>query len=164
MFDEKFKKKSLFQNQKTFFFENFSQNNRELQSISSLQSIRKYRLIKFRKIQNRKVWINTCLRNQFALSSTKTCLKNQSIYHIKCSMFFSSNRNFQSNHLFFSSYFFVFSRFFFLFSQSFRSFQLQKWIALTFTNKSFRSLIVSILNLSFRNEIKKRRKINCSNI
>ena len=103
------KKKVCFKIKKTFFFENSSQNNRELQFISNLQSIKKYRLIKFRKIQNRKVWINTCLRNSFALSSTKICLKNQSIYHIKCFMFFASIRSFQSNFLFF---FHIFSSFF----------------------------------------------------
>ena len=65
--------------------------------------------------------------------------------------------------------FFIFISFrlfsiFFLLSHSFRSFQLRKWIVLTFINKSFQSLIVSILNLSFRNEIEKRREINCSNV
>ena len=62
---------------------------------------------------------------------------------------------------------FIFFRFFFdffLFSYSFRLFQLQKWIVLTFINKSFRSLIVSILNLLIRNEIEKKREINYSNI
>ena len=82
------------------------------------------------------MWINTCLRNQFALLSAKTYLKNRSNHYTKCFMF--STRFFSS-----FSYFFVFFWFYFLLSQSFRSCQLQQWIALTFTNKLFRSLIVS---------------------
>ena len=105
-----------------FLLENFSQNNRELQSTSSLQSIKSRRLVKTQKIQNRKVWINTCLRNQFALFSTKICLRNQSIYHTKCFIFSTSIRSLQSKLLFFFSYFFVFFRSFFLHSHSFRSF------------------------------------------
>ena len=139
----KSKKKACFKVKKTFLFENSSQNNCELQSTSSLQSIRSRRLVKTQKAQNRKVEINTCLRNQFALFSTKICLRNRSIYHIKCSLSSTSIRNLQSKLLFSFSYFFVFFRFFFLLSHSFSSFQLQEWIALTSTNKSFRSLIVS---------------------
>ena len=161
MFDEKFRKlkRCYFKIKRTSLSQNSSQNNRELKSTSSLQSIRSRRLVKVQKVQNWKFWINICLRNQFALSSSKICLRNQSIYHIKCSMSSTSIRSLQ---LFSFSYFFVFFRSFFLFSHSFRSFQLQKSIALTFTNKSFRSLIVLILNLLFRDEIEKRRKINRS--
>ena len=46
MFDEKIKKRVYFKVKRTFFFENFSQNNRELQFISSLQTIKSRRLIK----------------------------------------------------------------------------------------------------------------------
>ena len=74
-------KRVCFRVKRTFLLENSSQNNRELQSTSSLQSIRSRRLIKTQKAQNRRVWINTCLRNQFALLSTKTCLRKRSIYH-----------------------------------------------------------------------------------
>ena len=113
----------------TFLFKH-SQNNRELRFISSLQSIRSRRLVRARKAQNRKIWINTCLRNQFALFSAKTFLRNRSNYYTKCSM--------SSTRLFFSfSYFFVFFRFFSLLSHSFRSFSLQKWIVLASINKSF---------------------------
>ena len=188
MFDEKFKRESLFQSQKNvFFFENSSQIKRELRSTSSLQSIRSRQLIETQKAQNRRVWINTCLRNSFALlsakillrnrtiyytncqisSTAKTCLRNQSIYYTNCSMFFASIWNLLSKLFSSFSYFFVFSRSFFLLSHSFRSFQLQEWIALTFMNKSFRSLIVSfnkITNLLLRNETEKRQRVKCSNI
>ena len=141
------KKRTCFKVKRTFLFENFFQNNRELQSISSLQSIKNRRLIKIWKTQNRKVWINTCLRNRFASFSIKIFLRNRSIYYINCQVF-SVIWSFQSlvllqKFLFSFSYFFVFSQSFSLFSRSFRSCQLQKWVALTFTNKSFRSLIVS---------------------
>ena len=159
IFDKKFKKKICFNIKWTLFFKHF-QIKCESSFISSLQSIKNRRLFRIQKIQNRKVWINTCLRNQFALFSTKICLKNRSNYYTKCSMFSTSIRKL----LFSFLYFFVFFRFFFLFSHSFRSFSLQKRIVLTFINKSFRSLIMSILNLSFRNEIEKKRKINYSNI
>ena len=65
-------KKVYFRVKRTLLFEHFSQINRELQSTSDLQSIKNRQLIKTQKTQNRKVEINTCLRNQFALSSTKT--------------------------------------------------------------------------------------------
>ena len=75
MFDEKFKKKIYFKVKITNFFKHF-QIKCKSSSISNLQSIRNRQLIRFRKIQNRKIRNNTCLRNQFALFSTKTCLKN----------------------------------------------------------------------------------------
>ena len=153
------KKRTCFKVKRTFLFENFFQNNRELQSISSLQSIKNRRLIKIWKTQNRKVWINTCLRNRFASFSIKIFLRNRSIYYINCQVF-SVIWSFQSlvllqKFLFSFSYFFVFSQSFSLFSRSFRSCQLQKWVALTFTNKSFRSLIVSF-NKSNRFVVLKR--------
>ena len=149
-------KKIYFRIKTTYFFKHFQIKCKSL-FISNLQSIKSRQLIKFRKIQNRKFRNNTCLRNQFVLFSTKFCLKNRSNYYTNCFMF--------STKFFFSfSYFFVFFRFFFLFSHSFRSFSLHEWIVLTFINKLFRSLIVSILNLSLRDEIEKKRKINCSNI
>ena len=157
------KKKFCFRIKITFFFRNFSQNNRKLRFISNLQSIKNRWLFKIRKIQNRKIWINTYLRNQFALFSTKTCLKSRSKYYTKCLMFSASTWSFLSRFLFSFSYFFVFFSIFFLFSHSLRLFQLQKRIVLTFINKSCRSLIV-LLNFSLRNEIEKKRKINCSNI
>ena len=56
MFNEKFKKKNLLKSQDNdFFFENVFQINRKLRFISSLQSIKNRRLIKIRKIQNRKI-------------------------------------------------------------------------------------------------------------
>ena len=158
------KKRICFKIKKTFFFENSSQINRELRSTSSLQSIKSRRLVKIQKAQNRKVWINTCLRNQFALFLIKVYSRNRSNYYTKCSMSFASTWSLLSRLFFSFSYFFVFFRFFFLLSHSLRSFQLQERIVLTSINKLFWSLIVSILNLSLRNEIEKKRKINRSNI
>ena len=99
----------------TLFLENSSQVSRELRFISSLQSIRNRRLIRIRKIQNRKVWISTCLRNQFALFSAIICLKNRSNYHTNCQMSFAFTWNFLSKLFFSFSYFFVFFRLFFCF-------------------------------------------------
>ena len=134
MFDDKFKKKIYFRVKTTFLFE-YSQIKRESSLTSNLQSIRSCRLIKIQKVQNRKVWINTCLRNSFALIATNA-LKNRSFYHTKCQTSFILNRNFFAIkilikiliHMIFAYIFVVFS--IFVFKSSFllhllRSIQLQ---------------------------------------
>ena len=85
-------KKVYFKIKTTYFFKH-SQIKCKFLSISSLQSIRNRRLIKIRKIQNRKIWISTCLRNQFALFLAKTCLKNRFFRHTKWQTFFASNHD-----------------------------------------------------------------------
>ena len=139
------KKRIYFRIKTTCLFKH-SQIKCKSSSISNLQSIKSRRLVKTRKARIRRVWISTCLRNQFALFSAEFCLRNWSNYHTNCQMFsviWSFRVRIRLQKSFFSFlYFFVFSRFFFLFWQSFRSCQLRQKTALTSTNKLFRPLIV----------------------
>ena len=80
---------------KTSTFDHLSHINFASSSISCLQSIRKHRLIKIWKIQNRKVFSNLRLRKRFALF----CLKNRSFHYTKNQTFFTSrcNQDFHQN-------------------------------------------------------------------
>ena len=79
-------KRIYFRIKRTFFFENSSQNNRESSLTSNLQSIKSRRLIKSRKTQERRVWINSFLRNRFALLLL-IVLRSWLFHHTKCLTF-----------------------------------------------------------------------------
>ena len=162
MFDEKFKRKSLFQNQKNVFFREFFSKQSRITVYFKFTINQKISISQISKSSKSKS-LNQHMFAKFIRTVFNKDLFEKSI-NLSYKMFHNFRVNSKSSVEFFFSSFFVFFQSFFLFSQSFRSFQLQEWVALTSTNKSFRSLIVSILNLSFRNEVEKRRKINCSNI
>ena len=75
----------------------------KLRFISNLQSIKTHRLVRTRKRQIRKIFINSCLRKEFAsvYFLSKSCQKNRSFRHIK---YFSSLKTYFTRlfHEFFS--------------------------------------------------------------
>ena len=159
MFDEKFRKKNLFQNQNNVFFQAFSDQMQiivyfkfKINQKSSVSQISKNSKSKISKQHMFAKSIRTVFSKNLSKKSIKLLYKMLDVFEINSKVFF------------FIFILFRFFSIFFLFWHSFRSFQLQKWVVLTFINKLFRSWIVSISNLSFRNETNKRRKINCSNI
>ena len=146
MFNEKFKKKNLLQNQNNVIFRKFFSNQSRI-------------TIYFKFIINQKSSINQNSKNsksknlnQYMFAKLIRIVFNNNLFEksikllYKLSNIFCIHLKFSVEIFFFIFIFFRFFSIFFLFSHSFRLFSLQKWIVLTFINKSFRSLIVSILN------------------
>ena len=158
MFDENFKKKILlynqksqFENQMNVFFRNIFSNQMRI-------------IFYFNFAINQKSSINQISKNlksknlnQHMFAKSIRIVFNKNVFKKSIKLLYKMFDVFDidSNFFFHFHIFSFFFQFFFLFSHSFRLFQLQKWIVLMFINELFRSLIVSILNLSFRNQIEK---------
>ena len=143
MFDEKVEKNDLFQNQMKFFSRAFFSDR------SQITIYFKFTINQKSSIDQNSKNSKSKNLNQHMFAKSIRIVFNKRLFEKSFNLSYKIFNVFCINLKSFveiSFFIFIFLRFFsifFLFLQSFRSCQLQQWIALTFTNKLFRSLIVS---------------------